>query len=240
MPAKTQAAPDDANTTIAVLVGLALIASAGIALALQDDGLPASSSNQGDDRSTDTDDEEKTAGETGSDSEEGEDASSNQAGADEHEAGEEEETRTHAVDWEGRLSPTACVPAGPHTCYGTSLGDGEDRYDTAISANLTGAGVRLEWDATTPITEELKIALAVGGSEECGAGTCFFFHGVASQTGKSPLKLEIGETSIETGTLWLLVDVPDPTPDPLYGKAHLEQPFHAQGTIETVGPPSRT
>lgn len=138
------------------------------------------------------------------------------------------------VDWIGHLAVDACAPSGPNSCTGATLGDARDRYDTRIEQDVEQAQLEMTWEADTPDTEELEIRLASGHVERCGdRATCYFWTTHAQAVGTSPLTLDASDVPVADGdTLWVLVDAPDPTPDPLHSDVHTFQHFHLTGEIQ--------
>jgi hypothetical protein len=148
-------------------------------------------------------------------------------------ASDDEQAEPLVVDWEGQLDNDACLPSGLHSCRGTSVGEADERHDTGITGSAEDAELELRWEANTPDTDELEISLASAGS--CG-GSCFTWSTIAETSGTSPLTLTAGDLSIDEGqSLWILVDRPDPTPDPLYADVHTSQDFHVTGEIVPHG-----
>lgn len=196
----TNRAPDDASTTTALLLAAALVASAGLALAL-------------------TGDDEPTAAEPTAQDEVG------------------LSSTTDEIEWYGHLATDACAPTGLNSCSGTTIGDAEDRYDTRIAEDVEGASLEMSWEADTPDTEELELRLVTGHAERCGQrATCYHWTTHAEARGSSPLTLDASDIAIDDGeTLWILVDAPDPTPDPLHSDVHTFQHFDVTGEVVTDG-----
>lgn len=154
-----------------------------------------------------------------------------QAAANETEPAPEDET--HEIDWQGQLDTAVCAPGGPNVCYETSLGEADDRLKTGIADTVGSGTLELAWEATTPDTLHLELAL-VSGRTECG-GNCHYWTVLEETSGTSPLTLDVSDVSPEGGdTLWLIVDTPDRTPRPVHGDAHTEQAFELTGELTTT------
>lgn len=195
----TNRAPDEASTTIALLAATALLATAGLALALTGDEQPPAASPAMQD--------EQTASPT-----------------------------SDEIEWYGHLAVDACAPTGPNSCSGATIGDAEDRYDTRIDQDVEQASLEMRWESDTPDTEELELRLATGHAERCGQrATCYYWTTHAKAVGTSPLTLDASDVSVEEGdTVWILVDAPELTPDPVHSDAHTVQHFDVTGEVVTT------
>lgn len=144
------------------------------------------------------------------------------------------EPESHDVDWLGHIAVDACAPTGPNSCSGATLGDARERYDTRTAQDVEQANLELTWESDTPDTEELELRLASGHVERCSdRATCYFWTTHASAVGTSPLTLDASDVPVDDGdTLWILVDAPDLTPDPLHSDVHTFQHFHVTGEIQ--------
>lgn len=219
---RDDARSEDGSATVAAvgLVAALVIGGAFVALAVGDDPAPVSKpapeiEPQADEPAAPRQAEDDAA-------EEEQAAPANQGSA---------APETHPIDWQGQVATFLCAPSGPYSCFGTGTGDADQDLDTGLVGEIPVLDLSLAWEAQTPATMELKLAVAAGHTE-CG-GDCYYWTILDWIQGTSPLTLEAEDLSIPQGeTLWILVDTPDQAPTPLlYSKASLEQPFHVTGTV---------
>lgn len=151
--------------------------------------------------------------------------------------------RPFPFSYEGTTGQSTCVPNGPFSCQATPASSGGENtyFRLEYEGVASSAEITATWEATTPATAELVLALFAMRS--CGEG-CLESRGDMFQeyaTGTSPLTIRPSSIVLHEGeSLYLHVSVhePNPTRPPVRYTYSLEQAFAVEGVLNAQVPSS--
>ena len=152
--------------------------------------------------------------------------------------------RDHPFAVSGRIGTNACVPAGPNFCVGLPAGTPSENTLTRLAYNgaPTHVEATLTWDALTPATEEMYVAVVAARS--CGDGCYEWDEGAfaALASGASPLVLSAADVTLREGEMLYMEVGPVsalPTAPGLFYYLDVEQPFEVEGNVVALVPAAR-
>lgn len=134
-----------------------------------------------------------------------------------------------AVSVDGALAAQVLVcPAV--ACVGRALVGESDRFFPQESIrDLASADLTLEWDATSPFTERLRLGVFTC-ADPCKSDADL--SDIRFVDGPSPLSFTTDAMTVPEGEkLFAFVWVPSFTPAPVYGVLSTPQGFHVEGTL---------
>lgn len=132
------------------------------------------------------------------------------------------------VDWAGKV-PTrvfACVTAP--ACQGFEATEADDSWETNLTGPLSGVDLTLTWTPSSPLTNELFIAVRcyISSEKRCAGWTG------TSASGVSPLRVVEPANSSSVGAMLVVYVVPvESLPVGFNADAATDQPFRLTGTI---------
>lgn len=146
-----------------------------------------------------------------------------------------------AVDWDGQLGRSFCLPREPTSgaCYHHSELPSEQGNMTLYLddiGNATAADVTLTWDLVSPLALELTFKLM--GASTCGEA-CTVFTEYASVTGQSPLRLDVPSLSLaQRESVSLHVRMECQVTIATQACIQDPQPFHVEGFVTFLPDPA--
>lgn len=135
--------------------------------------------------------------------------------------------------WSSTVTPEACIPLATLGCVRVQPADGW--FDMPkFDGTPTHTSITLSWTAEPGGLPEIHFALVRANA--CEGEGCWSGEAVSSVEGVSPLALETDIPALSDGEFLVVVVRPMSTfPEPIYGYAHAEQSFSAEGKT-TVQP----